>query len=89
MTIEINTGSYGFGHTWTLCAYGKKFYLGQDSKFCHRVLGMDTSYIVSQIGSKDLRLEKTKTSLARFICQELGVTRKSVNSIDQWGLCAE
>jgi hypothetical protein len=89
MTIEINTGSYGFGRTWTLCAYGKKFYLGQDSKFCHRVLGMDANYIASQIGSKDLSLKKTRANLARFICQELGVTRKSVNSIDQWGLCAE
>jgi len=43
-TIEVNRGSYGFGYEWTLLVSTKtkeqRFYLGQDSKFCNRVLGM-------------------------------------------------
>jgi len=89
MTIEINKGSYGFGHTWTLNVYGKRFWLGQDNKFCERVLGMSPLYVASQIGSKDLRKESTKTELARFICRELGITRKSVVGMAAWDICAE
>ena len=89
MTIEITTGGYGFSHNWTLDAYGKKFYLGQDVKFCRRVLGMDASYIVSQIGSNDLGSEKTRNKLARFICDELSVNRRTVNDLEPWSLCSQ
>tara|TARA_R100000654_G_scaffold30203_1_gene54891 strand:+ start:72 stop:341 length:270 start_codon:yes stop_codon:yes gene_type:complete len=89
MTIEITTGGYGFAHNWILDAYGKKFYLGQDVKFCQRVLGMDTSYVVSKIGSNDLRSEKTRNKLARFICDELGVNRRTVNDLESWSLCSQ
>lgn len=89
MTIEITRGGDGFTHNWTLDAYGKKFYLGQDVKFCHRVLCMDTSYVISQIGSNDLRLKKTRNKLARFICDELDVNRKTVNDLESWSLCSE
>ena len=88
MTIEITRGGYGFAHNWTLDAYGKKFYLGQDVKFCQRVLGMDTSYVVSKIGSNDLGSEKTRNKLARFICDELGVNRRTVNDLKPWSLCS-
>ena len=88
MTIEITRGGYGFAHNWTLHAYGKEFYLGQDVKFCQRVLGMDTSYVVSKIGSNDLGSEKTRNKLARFICDELGVNRRTVNDLKPWSLCS-
>jgi len=54
MNAEINiTSNYGFDHNWTLVVSTKtktkSFYLGQDVKFCSRVLGMEPSYIVRQI----------------------------------------
>lgn len=88
MTIEITT-TYGFVHNWTLKAYGKSFYLGQDIKFCHRILGCEPSYIVKQIGSNNLTKESTKKKLAKFILDSLNIDRNNIRSIDPWQLCAE
>ena len=88
MTIEITT-SYGFCHNWTLKAYKKSFYLGQDVKFCKRILGCDPSYIVKQIGSSDLSKETTKKKLAKFILDSLKINRSNVKTIQPWDLCAE
>ena len=88
MTIEI-TKSYGFIHNWTLKVYGKSFYLGQDVKFCHRVLNCDPAYIVKQIGSSDMSKESTKKKLAKFILDSLELTRAELNNMESWGLCAE
>jgi hypothetical protein len=74
MTISVTTGGYGFSHDWTLNAYGKNFYLGQDVKFCARVLGMNPS---------------NRKAIARTICRELGITRSNVKSIEPWSLCAQ
>lgn len=87
MRVIITRGGYGFGHDWTLEAYGKQYYLGQDVKFCHRVLGMDPSYIVQQIGSREIETPSVNKRLAKFICNELGVTRKT--NINTWELCAQ
>jgi hypothetical protein len=87
------SSSYGFDHNWTLVVSTPKktrsFYLGQDVKFCQRVLGMDTSYIVSQIGTREIA-EGTKgnTKLANFICKSLGLNGKNLDKIESWGLCA-
>lgn len=88
-TIEVTRGAYGFGHDWTLVAYGKKFYLGQDAKFCSRVLGMSPAYIVQQIGSNDLRDEKVLRRLAKFICYELQLDSKTAKTLQPWELCAQ
>ena len=88
MTIEITT-SYGFCHNWTLKAYNKSFYLGQDVKFCKRILGCDPSYIVNQIGSNDLSKESTKKKLAKFILDSLQINRSNIKTIQAWDLCAE
>jgi hypothetical protein len=88
MTIQIST-TYGFCHNWTLKAYGKSFYLGQDVKFCHRILGCDPSYIVQQIGSNDLGKESTKKKLAKFILDNLQLTRIDIKNMEPWSLCAE
>jgi len=88
MTIEIST-EYGFCHNWTLKAYGKSFYLGQDVKFCSRVLGCDPSYIVKQIGSNDLSKETTKKKLAKFIFDSLNLNRSNIKNLHSWQLCAE
>ena len=88
MTIEIST-EYGFCHNWTLKAYGKSFYLGQDVKFCKRVLGMEPSYIVQQIGSGDVTEPKVNSRLAKFIIKSLGLSSKQLNELRSWDLLAE
>jgi len=93
-TIQIERGSYGFGHTWSLVltksnGTSKSFYLGQDVKFCSRVLGMSPSYLVAQIGSNDLTKETTLTRLANFILGYLGITKNELYKQESWSLCAE
>lgn len=87
MRVIITRGSYGFGHEWTLEAYGKQYYLGQDVKFCSRVLGVSPSTIVSEIGSPEIEKPTVNKRLARFICEELNITRST--KIEPWALCAQ
>jgi hypothetical protein len=87
MKVIITRGSYGFGHEWTLEAYGKKYYLGQDVKFCSRVLGVSPSTVVAHIGSPEIEVPAVNNRLAKFICNELGITRKT--NINAWDLCAQ
>ena len=92
MTISVTTGGYGFSHDWTLNAYGRNFYLCQDLKFCIRVLGMQPRDIINAAGLQapyDMRVERNRKAIARFICRELGITRSNVKSIYPWGLCAQ
>lgn len=87
MRVIITRGSYGFGHEWTLEAYGKQYFLGQDVKFCSRVLGLAPSTIVSEIGSGEIENPTVNRRLARFICNELGITRST--KLELWALCAQ
>lgn len=87
-TIRIGS-NYGFDHNWTLIAYGRQFYLGQDVKFCSRVLGQDTSHIVARIGSNDLSKPSTKHKLAMYIMKELGLNQENISQLEPWALCAE
>ena len=89
MIIEISIGNYGFSHDWTLNAYGKNLYLGQDVKFCSRVLGMSPREVVSRIGTNDLRSVEGRTKLARLIVSEIGITRKNIKTLDAWDICAQ
>jgi hypothetical protein len=88
MKVQI-TSSYGFDHNWTLVVEEKEFYLGQDVKFCSRVLGMSPSYIVQQIGSGELDDPKVNTRLAKFIVKSLGLTKKKLMSMNTWELCSQ
>ena len=87
MKIKI-TSNYGFDHNWTLIVKNKSFYLGQDVKFCHRILGMSPREIVQQIGSANIQEEKVNSKLARFIVKKLGGTKAIIN-LQPWELCAE
>lgn len=89
MTIEISVGDYGFSRNWTLSAFGKQFFLGQDVKFCRRVLGMEPSYVVAQIGTNDLGTEEGKTALAQLIVDELELDEDKVSNLEPWSLCAQ
>lgn len=87
MNIIISS-NYGFDHNWTLIVKDKSFYLGQDVKFCHRILGMSPREIVQQIGSAHIQDEKVNSKLARFIVKQLGGTKAIIN-LQPWELCAE
>ncbi len=95
MKAEIKISSnYGFDHNWTLVVSTpkktKSFYLGQDVKFCNRVLEMDTSYVVQQIGTREIdNGTPGNKKLAKFICKELGLNGRNIDKIEPWGLCAE
>lgn len=91
--VITHPNAYGFGHDWTLSVTTKKgqkdFYLGQDGKFCTRVLGMSARDVVSQIGSNNLGDEKVLRKLAKFIVKELGLTEKKVEELQTWELCCQ
>lgn len=87
--VEISLGGYGFGHYWTLVVNNKRFYLGQDVKFCSRVLGMSPAYIVEQIGSRDITNPKVNKRLANFIMDELELTNIKLKQLQPWELSAE
>lgn len=87
--IEISVGGYGFGHYWTLVVNNKRFYLGQDVKFCSRVLGMSPSYIVEQIGSGEITKPSVNKRLANFILNELELTNNELKQLQPWELSAE
>ena len=90
-TIEISS-NYGFDHNWTLIINYKKgqkrFYLGQDIKFCKRVLNLEPSYICQVLNLKDLRIEKNRVKLANFIIKELGINSSNYQKIESYYLCA-
>lgn len=90
-TIKITRGSYGFGHEWTLVVEGvKSFYLGQDVKFCSRVLGLSPRDVVDAIGTGEISEGMAgNVKLAKFIIKTLGLTKKKMNELDAWSLSAE
>ena len=95
MKAEIIVSSnYGFDRNWTLVVSTpkktKSFLLGQDVKFCNRVLGMEPKYIIEQIGTSEID-EGTKGNkkLAEFICKHLNVNGRTMTSIEPWALCCQ
>ena len=93
-TVEITTGSYGFGHDWCLLVSTKtkeqRFYLGQDVKFCNRVLAMPPSEVVFRIGTREIdNGTRGNKVLAKFICQRLGLNGRNIDKIKAWELCAQ
>ena len=91
-TILISS-NYGFDRNWTLLVnykgLNKQFYLGQDIKFCNRVLGLSPRQICEEIGSNDLRLESTKQKLASFIIKELGLNKSKIAKLESYQLCVQ
>lgn len=95
MNAEIKiTSNYGFDHNWTLVVSTpkktKSFYLGQDVKFCSRVLGMETSDVIREIGTREIdKGTPGNKKLAKFICEKLDLNGRNIDKIEPWGLCAE
>lgn len=95
--IETTPNAYGFGHDWTLVvdykSFGKvnrkRFFLGQDAKFCSRVLGLHPRDVVRAIGSNDMTSPKTRKRLANFIYRNLDLDFKKVRTLETWEVCSE
>jgi hypothetical protein len=87
--IETAPNAYGFGHDWTLVTRHGSFYLGQDSKFCSRVLGMRGSDVAHAIGSNDLTQPPVRRKLAAFILQSMGLDETNLQDIQPWELCCQ
>lgn len=91
--IRVTQGSYGFGYEWTLeCetkATKKNFYLGQDVKFCSRVLGMDPADVVNAIGTNRLDTDTATKRLAKFIVAQLGLNGRNIKKMEAWELCCQ
>jgi hypothetical protein len=86
----IITSSYGFDHNWTLEYNRKQFFLGQDVKFCQRVLGIAPRVIIDAIGTAEIDNDTIgNKKLAKFIVNELGLTRQNVKQLNTWELCAQ
>jgi hypothetical protein len=89
MEILVSRSSMPWVSLWTLSAYGRKFYLGQDVKFCDRVLNIAPRDLVKQIGSNHIYRKKINLRLARFICKELNINRSTVKQIHAWQIAAD
>lgn len=95
--LETVPNPYGFGQDWSLVVeykdYAKtkqkRFFLGQDVKFCKRVLGMEPSHVVECIGSRDLSRPTTRKKLANFIYKSLNMDFKEVRRLQPWELSAQ
>ena len=95
INLSISTENYGGFkvHNWLLHyennGVSKDFWLGQDAKFCSRVLGLSPSYIVQCIGDNNLDNEDTRTKLAWFIVNELGLTEQQLAGLEPWELACQ
>jgi hypothetical protein len=91
--IVVTRGEYGFGHNWSLVVTTKdgtrNFYLGQDVKFCERVLGMSPREVVNAIGDNDLGNPETLKKLGGFIIDQLELDEEKVGELENWELCAQ
>ena len=88
-TIETTPNAYGFGRDWTLATKYGNFYLGQDSKFCSRVLGLQPYQVVEAIGSNDLSRPYVRRKLAQYILQALGIEEDTLQDVQPWELCCQ
>lgn len=87
--VNSTPNGYGFGYDWTLNVNGKSFYLGQDVKFCQRVLGMSGRQVVDAIGDNDLSKLETREALANFIMDCLELDEDALSDLQPWELCCQ
>lgn len=90
MKVIITRDGYGIGHNWTLEYNKKQFFLGQDVKFCQRVLGIGPRVVIEAIGTAEIDNDTIgNKKLAKFIVSQLGLTRKNIKNLNTWELCAQ
>lgn len=87
--IIISAGPYGFGRTWELSAYGKRFYLGQDAKVCSRLLGLDPQIVIQKIGGNNISDDQINNNLAVLIINTVGLDAEKANNLESWALACD
>ena len=94
--LIITRNGYGFGGDWQLSVTkGKRrkiFYLGQDAKVCHRILGLTPKELTNEIGSNDLTKKETRQKICDLILESIGVTPDNENEfmkLQPWEIAAE
>jgi hypothetical protein len=94
--LIVTPNGYGFGGDWQLSIerghIKKVFFLGQDAKVCHRILGLNPREVAQEIGSNDLTKSSTRKALAGLILQAFNVNEENENelfNLQPWELAAE
>jgi hypothetical protein len=87
--IIISAGPYGFGRTWQLQAFGKRFYLGQDAKVCSRLLGLDPQTVIKKIGGNNISDDQINNNLAVLIINTLDLTFEAAQDLEAWALACD
>lgn len=85
-----------FCHNWILqveFGYKKKtikqFFLGQDVKFCTRVLGISPHELVRVIRGNQIEDPKVNKRLARYILGHIRLTTDELKKLESWELCSQ
>lgn len=97
MKCWIQTTPYYFGtDVWHLCVefggkkgYLKMFYLGQDVKYCYRIMGGTLTEVLKETRIKKIETHKERVKLGNFIIRTLGLTSKDLKEIETWDLACE
>jgi len=87
--IILSAGPYGFGRTWELKVYGKRFYLGQDAKVCSRLLGLDPKEVINLIRGNNISDDKINNNLAVLIIDTIGLSYESAQDLEAWALACD
>ncbi|MEY2888107.1 MAG: hypothetical protein RIT01_591 [Pseudomonadota bacterium] len=87
--IIISAGPYGFGRTWELSAYGKRFYLGQDAKVCSRLLGLDPQIVIQKIGGNNISDDQINNNLAVLIINEIKLDAETAAMLEPWAFACD
>lgn len=87
--IGSSAGPYGFGRTWELKVYGKRFYLGQDAKVCSRLLGLDPKEVINLIRGNNISDDKINNNLAVLIIDTIGLSYEAAQDLEAWALACD
>lgn len=89
--VTYSSNNYGqfIEHIWILHSKDKNFFLGQDVKFCRRVLCMEPKEVIDAIGCSDLDKKRTQEKLASFILKILNISIEELDKLEEWELCSQ
>ena len=87
--IGSGAGTYGFGRTWELEAFGRRFYLGQDAKVCDRIIGLAPSDVIDLIRGNNISDDKINNNLAVLIIDTIGLSYEAAQDLEAWALACD
>ena len=97
MRVTLTDENYYFGtKRWYLkLELGRKvkrfktFMLGQDVKFCSRVLGCSYDDLLNHLNIKKIETDREKKKVGNFIFRELELNSKIIKELNPWSLSCE